>query len=112
MVTNLSFDFYVIGDQPFRGCLDEDWVGLCDEVIRISSGKSLELDLGMELDRGMLVRLHGPGLEIGEGELYMRIRERITSLSDHPNICTHFWNPGTDPRIRRLDYCEVRSRCR
>ena len=69
---------------------------MCDEVIRISSGKPLELDINM------LVGLRGRGHRCGEDELYMHIRERTTSLSDHPNICTHFWNPGTHRSITRL----------
>jgi hypothetical protein len=85
-VTNLSFDITILGKHPFRGCLDGDWVGICDEVIRISSGKPLELDLTMVVDTGKLDRGYG------ENNLYVKIRRRTTSLSDHPQICTHFWN--------------------
>jgi hypothetical protein len=101
---NLSFDFHILGAHPFR-CLDEDWVGMCDEVIRISSGKPLELDLDLARD----VR----GRE--EDELvYVRIMERTTSLSDYPNICTHFWNPTISWYLlkQKLRDGEVRSRCR
>ena len=104
---NLSFDFQILGEHPFRGCLDEDWVGICDEVIRISSGKPLELDLTMSVDNGTLEHGHR------EDELYVRIMERIRSLSEHPRICTHFWNPtywtqGLGPFPRG----QVRSICR
>ena len=104
---NLSFEFDILGEHPFGGCLDENWVGICDEVIRISSGKPLELDLKMTVDNGELERGQG------EDELYARIMEKTTSLSDHPKICTHFWNPtywyhGLDPFPRG----EVRGRCR
>jgi len=44
-ITNLSFDFIMLGEHPFGGCLDEDWAGLCNEVVRLSAGKPLELEL-------------------------------------------------------------------
>ncbi|KAF8959422.1 hypothetical protein BDZ97DRAFT_1837980, partial [Flammula alnicola] len=55
------------------------------------------------------LQVHHPG----EEELYLRIMEKTTSLSDYPNICTHFWNPtcwtqGLPPFPRG----QVRSRCR
>ncbi|KAF8959436.1 hypothetical protein BDZ97DRAFT_2078106 [Flammula alnicola] len=87
-VTNLSFDFTIFGEHPFGGCLDEDWVGICDEVIRISSGKPLELDFKMTVSTAKLQWQHP-----GEEELYVHITERTASLSDYPKICTHFWNP-------------------
>ncbi|KIM39537.1 hypothetical protein M413DRAFT_415478 [Hebeloma cylindrosporum] len=88
-VTKLSFDFMICGEHPFGGCLDEDWEGIYDEVIRISSGKSLELDFYMALDKIM------PEWEYyGEHELSKRIKGKATSLSGHPKIWTHFWNPS------------------
>ena len=45
-ITKLSLYFTIRGEHPFDGCLEEDWVGVCDEVVRISAGKTLELDLG------------------------------------------------------------------
>ena len=46
-VTNLWFDFEIHGRHPFHGCLDQDWVGMFNEVIRIAGGKPLELELQM-----------------------------------------------------------------
>ncbi|KIM35989.1 hypothetical protein M413DRAFT_32032 [Hebeloma cylindrosporum] len=40
-ITNLSFDFDIIGRRPFPGCLDQDWVGMFDEIIRISDPGNL-----------------------------------------------------------------------
>jgi len=80
---------------------------MCDEVIRISSGKPLELDLQMLVDNGLSVPGHG------EDGLYLRIVERTRSLSDHPEICTHFWNPTYRSRgVGPFPHGEVRTRCR
>ncbi|KAF8959431.1 hypothetical protein BDZ97DRAFT_1667254 [Flammula alnicola] len=107
-VTNLSFDFKIFGEHPFGGCLDEDWVGICDEVIRISAGKPLELDLQMIVSTGKLEWQHP-----GQAELYVHIMEKIASLSDYPNICTHFWNPTCWTQgLRPVPRGQVRSRCR
>ncbi|KAF8799710.1 hypothetical protein BYT27DRAFT_7200934 [Phlegmacium glaucopus] len=84
-VTNLSFDFSIRGEHPFGGCLEEDWVGLCDEVVRISAGEPLDLSLETSM-RPPRFQYPPPG----QDELYERITERISSLSDHPNICTRF----------------------
>ena len=102
-VMNLSFDFYIAGAHPFR-CFDENWVGMCDEVIRISSGKPLELDL--ELSRAVRGR--------EEDELYDRVLMRTRSLLGYPNICPHFWNSTTPWYLldQKLPRGEVRSRCR
>ena len=100
---NLSLRFDIFGAHPFI-YLDEDWVGMCDEVIRISSGKPLELDL--ELAREVCGR--------GEAQLYILIMERTVPLLDYPNICTHFWNPTIPWYLlnQKLPRGEVRSRCR
>lgn len=79
--------------------LDEDWLGICNEITRISSGELLELDLQIS---GKLE--HG----YGEDELYVRIMEKTTSLSDHPKNCTHFWNHGLGP----FPCGQVRSKCK
>ena len=100
---NLSLRFDIFGAHPFI-YLDEDWVGMCDKIICISSGKPLELDL--ELAR--------VAYKCKEDELCIRIMERVTSLLDYPNICTHLWNPTT-PRYlldQKLPFGEVRSKCR
>ena len=86
-VTKLSLDFTVYGDHPFRGCLEEDWVGMCDAVACVSAGKPLELNLEMSISPANF-RYPPPGRD----ELYERIKEKIASLSDYPNICTH-WHP-------------------
>ncbi|KIM47024.1 hypothetical protein M413DRAFT_23319 [Hebeloma cylindrosporum] len=89
-ITNLWFDFSILGRRPFHVCLEQDWVGIFKEIIRISGSKALELEFQM----GVAVEpsdseLHPPG----EDELYMHITEKAASLSDYPKICTHFWNP-------------------
>ena len=86
-VTKLSLDFTIYGNHPFGGCLEEDWVGMCDAVARISAGKPLELNLEMSISPANF-QYPPPGRD----ELYERIKEKIASLSDHPNICTH-WHP-------------------
>ena len=109
-MTNLWFEFEIVGLRPFRGCLDQDWVGMFNEVIRISGGKPLELELLMS------VRTEDSDLKTehpGEDDLYMRIMEKATSLLDYPNICTHWWNNtdwnrGLGPFPRG----QVRGRCR
>ncbi|KAF8799764.1 hypothetical protein BYT27DRAFT_7200998 [Phlegmacium glaucopus] len=85
-ITNLSFEFTICGEHPFGGCLGEDWVGIRDEVVRISAGKPLNLNLETSV---LPPNLQYPP---GQDELYERITERI-SLSDHPNIHTRFWHP-------------------
>ncbi|KIM35978.1 hypothetical protein M413DRAFT_78754 [Hebeloma cylindrosporum] len=107
-ITNLSFFFDIVGKHPFHGCLDQDWVGMFHEFIRILDGKPLELDLMMAVSTGNLDVHHR-----GEGELYAGITEKSGSLSDYPEICVHFWNStfwarGIGPTPR--DY--ARGRCR
>ncbi|KAF8799721.1 hypothetical protein BYT27DRAFT_7245951 [Phlegmacium glaucopus] len=92
-ITDLSFCFTICGEHPFGGCLEEDWVGLCVEVVRISAGKPLNLKLETSV-----LSLRCPFLTPGEDELYERIKERISSLSNHPNICTRFWHPARSER--------------
>lgn len=107
-ITNLSFDFSISGKHPFGGCLEQDWVGLRDEIIRISAGKPLELELETTVS---LKSFQSP--DVGDGTIYKRIAETTASLSDFPSICAHFWNPtcwssGLAPFPRD----QVRSRCR
>ena len=83
-VTQLSFSLNIYGKHPFRGCLKQDWVGMCEEVIRVSAGKPLDFYLEMAI-----IPPHRPSGD----ELYRRIKEKIASLSDHPNICTQFLHP-------------------
>lgn len=87
-VSKLSLDFDIYGKHPFGGCVEEDWVGMCDEVVRISAGKPLALNLEMAITP--------PGFQYpppGGDELYRRIKEKIASLSDYPHISTHIWHP-------------------
>ena len=89
-LTKLSLNFTVYGEHPFTGCLNEDWVGMCVEVVRISAGKLLELDLDMSIIPHRYDDRH-----LGRDELYGRIKEKTASLSDYPNICSH-WHPHSD----------------
>ena len=86
-ITKLSLDFVIYCGHPFVECIEEDWVGMCDEIVRISAGKPLELELEMSISP-----VYSP---LGQDELYERIKEEIASLSDYPNIRTHFWHPGS-----------------
>ncbi|KIM47373.1 hypothetical protein M413DRAFT_416068 [Hebeloma cylindrosporum] len=104
-MTNLSFDFDIIGGRSYNGCLDQDWVGMFNEIIRIADGKPLELELVMSVSTDHL------GVD-KEGQLYTGITNKSSSLSNHPEICAHFWNPtfwdrGIGPFPRGL----VRGRC-
>ena len=106
-VTNLWFDFEMMGRRPFRECVDQDWVGLFNEIIRISGGKRLELELKMGVSREDLED------EPGREELFKRITEKGALLSDYPEICTHFWDPTYWSRgLRPFPRGQVRGRCR
>ncbi|KIM34743.1 hypothetical protein M413DRAFT_80113 [Hebeloma cylindrosporum] len=107
-ITNLSFKFNIIGRRPFRECLEQDWVGMFDEIIRISGGKPLELELAMAVSTENL------GVDQpGEGQLYTDITNKSASLLDHPQICAHFWNPTFWARgVGPLPRGQVRGRCR
>ena len=110
-ITNLAFDFTIIGLRPFPGCLDQDWVGMFNQVIRIACGKPLELEVSMGIDTLSMgfVETDHPG----EDKLYMSIMEKAASLSDYPKICTHWWNPTFWSRgVRPFPRGQVRSRCR
>ena len=87
-ITKLSLDFTIYCEHPFVKCLEEDWVGMCDEIVRVSAGKPLELDSEMSISS-----VYPP---LGQDELYERIKEKIASLSDYPNICTYFWHPRSE----------------
>jgi hypothetical protein len=106
-VTNLWFDFMIVDQHPFHECLDQNWVGMFNEIIRISDGKPLELEFQMVVSMGFSKIEHS-----GQAELFVDIMKKAASLSDHPKICTHFWNPtfgahGPGPFPRG----QVRSRC-
>ena len=111
-VTNLWFDFSMIGrrgsQHPFLGCLNQDWVGLFNEVIRIGGGKPLELELQLSASMGFLEDDHPD-----QDELYVDIMEQAALLSNYPKICTHFWNPTYWTRkIGPFPRGQVRRRCR
>ena len=93
-MTNLCFHFLTDCSPPFYECLDQDWVGMFNEIIRIGGEKPLELGLVMEVS-----------LTTGADELCMRIMEKAALLSDHPNICSHWWDHTRGP------YDQVRTRC-
>ena len=107
-VTNLWFDFMIFGWHLFPGCLDQDWVGMFNEVIRIGGGKPLELELQMRVETGYSdIEYHG------QDELYMGIMEKAASLSDYPKIYTHRWNPTLGScELDPLTRGQVRRRCR
>ncbi|KIM41142.1 hypothetical protein M413DRAFT_412221 [Hebeloma cylindrosporum] len=109
-IINLWFDFEIIGLRDFHGCRDQDWAGMFNEIIRISGGKPLELELQL-----MVSTMDMNKEPVGHHELIKKIMENATSLSDYPNICTHFWDPklwerdiGPGPFPRG----QVRSRCK
>ena len=83
-VTELLLHFTICGVYPFHGCFEENWLGMCDEVVRISAGKSLELNLKVSISPTKL-----PYPSRGRDELYRRIEEKVASLLDYPNISTH-----------------------
>ena len=108
-LTNLWFHIVIMGVRPFRGCLDQDWVGTFKEVIRIGGGKPLELEFGMSVSTEDSYETEHPG----EDELYRRIMEKTELLSDYPNICTHWWNSTFRNRgINPFPSGQVRTRCR
>ena len=91
-VTKLSLEIIIFSVPTFSECFEEELVGMCEEVVRVSAGKPLELDLDMLISPKP--SSFGPDYPlIGRDELYKRIKERITFLSDHPNISTHLWHP-------------------
>jgi len=107
-VTNLGFDFKIDGQRPFRVCLDQDWAGMFNEVIRISDGSPLELELNTVISRGNLDVEYS-----GEDELYGYIMDKAGSLLVYPKICTHFWNPTLWNRgLVPFPRGQVRSKCR
>ena len=57
-VTNLWFGFKMVGWTCFCGCLDQDWVGMFNKVIRIAEGKPLMLELEMVIFMGILAERH------------------------------------------------------
>ena len=88
-LTRLGFNFDIIG-HTFRECLDQDWDGMYNEVIRISDGKPMEVELQIDTIT--------PNVEAGDAEeekrLYMCIMGKAGSLSDYPKICFHFLDIG------------------
>ena len=74
-------------------------------IIRIAGGKHVELELRLAVSSGTLASEH-----TGQDELYTRIMEKAASLSDHPNICIHWWNPTL--RTSPFPRDQVRMRCR
>ncbi|KIM41140.1 hypothetical protein M413DRAFT_159898 [Hebeloma cylindrosporum] len=108
-VANLWFDFTIIGQHPFGDCLERDWAGMFKEVIRISDGKPLELELMMEVFWESASQIEHPGQE----DLFTHIMEKAKSaLAGYPNICTHFWNPTFSNRgLGSFPRGQVRGRC-
>ena len=46
-VTNLWLEILTVGRRSFHGCLNQDWVEMFNEIIRIAGGKPLELELNL-----------------------------------------------------------------
>lgn len=80
LVTKLSLDFTI--NYPYSRCLEEDWDGMCHEVVRISAGKPLEFNLRMTTS---------PSQILIRAKLYEAIKEKIAPLSNYTNISTDFW---------------------
>ena len=91
-VTTLSLELTIVGKpKVIRACLEQDWAGLCSEIIRISAGKPLKLNLSMLVE--------SPKFEYpppGQTRLHERILEKIASLSDYPHISLDFWRPDPE----------------
>ena len=104
-VTNLLFDFTILGPRPLAGFFEQDWVGMFHEVIRIADEKPLELELQMVEAAGILEVGH-----LGTDKLFVHIMEKAAPLLDYPKICTHFCNPW-DRRFGPFPRGQVRSRC-
>ena len=83
-VTKLWLLFEISGVHPFLECLDQDWVGIFNEVIRIGDGKPLDLEFAISVSKKKA--------ETEEDELYTRIMEKAATLSFHSNIYTHWWD--------------------
>ena len=89
-VTKLSLEF--ISEHILSDRFKEELVGMCKEVVRVSAGKPLELDLKMviSLNTSQLWPEHPL---IRRDEFFECIKEMIAFLSHQPNISTHFWHP-------------------
>lgn len=82
---------------------------MCNEVIRISDRKPLEVEIQMALSLVGYMELDRPG----QVELFKYIMDKAGSLSDYSNICTHFWNPNLYARgLGPVPRGHVRSRCK
>ena len=92
-VTKLSLEFIIFSEHILSDRFEEELVGMCEEVVRVSAGKPLELDLKMliSLNPSQLWWPEHP--LIRRDEFYERIKEMIAFLSHQPNISTYFWHP-------------------
>ncbi|KAJ3504527.1 hypothetical protein NLJ89_g7888 [Agrocybe chaxingu] len=76
----------IYGRKPFKGCLDEDWEGLCTQVVRVSGGRSLSFRVVAFINDHKLDDRF-PGDDI----LYASLEEKVEqSLSPYRNIKFHF----------------------
>ncbi|KAJ3515594.1 hypothetical protein NLJ89_g1659 [Agrocybe chaxingu] len=77
-----DLDVSIYGKQPFQGCLDEDWEGLCAELVRVAAGKLLQF--GFFAVVGLK---NFNDTRKGHGALYKCIEDRMRrSFVGHPNI--------------------------
>ncbi|KAJ3515596.1 hypothetical protein NLJ89_g1662 [Agrocybe chaxingu] len=81
-IHTVIFEVGIIGKQPFKACLDQDWDGLCQQLVRISAGKALKFSL--------FTSVYADGFDAvkpGSARLYEKIDEKIrNALADHPRI--------------------------
>jgi hypothetical protein len=99
-LTSLVFNFAITGRHPSREY--QDWDGMYNEVIRISDGKPLEVELQVGI---FTTKVEGCNQD---DDLYMYIVGKAESLSDYPKICFHILDLGLRPYLRRRQVC---SRC-
>jgi hypothetical protein len=78
-----------------------------NEIIRISGGKPLELEIGLSAYIGILDLPERKELPV-----YTCVMEKAALFLDYPNICTHFWNPTCKDRWIGPYPHQVRGRCR
>ncbi|KAJ3506133.1 hypothetical protein NLJ89_g7037 [Agrocybe chaxingu] len=95
IVKTIALELMVYGKQPFKVCLDQDWDGLCREVVRISASKPLDFHLYTCAEPDSFDEAPG------SARLYQRLEEKILSaFSDQLHIAFHplnnisLWQPS------------------
>ncbi|KAJ3516655.1 hypothetical protein NLJ89_g995 [Agrocybe chaxingu] len=81
----------IYGSKPFKGCLDEDWDGVCEEVVRISADKPMEFHLYSAVETNSI-----SAKTTGDAALYQKIEDRVkVALAEHEHISFHPLNTIT-----------------